>query len=414
MVPESEATRSTSHYNQQFFFETPAAPKAKKPRSNAFKKLRDGATSAVVIASVVGASVGAGAGITFTVLNSGAKTVIVNNAQSVNWVTAAAAKAEPSVVTISVTSPQASGSGSGVVLTEDGYILTNTHVVTMDGATASPVIEVKTNNDEVYSARVVGTDPTNDLAVIKITPKGSLVPVKFADSTKVNVGDGMIAIGAPLGLEKTVTSGIVSALDRTIQVANSSAPENGSAGSGGLQLWNGTTGKPAINITVIQTDAAINPGNSGGALVNQNGELVGINVAIASAGSTSGQAGSIGVGFAIPSNTAHRIANELMKTGTASHAMLGANVSDAASSSGNFSTGAKVESVKAGSAADKAGLQAGDVVVKFNGREIANASDLTAAVRQQPAGAKATLEIIRKGATLSVAVTLGNAADLNK
>ncbi|MEO0049283.1 MAG: hypothetical protein RL556_615 [Actinomycetota bacterium] len=414
MVPESEATRSTSHYNQQFFFETSAAPKPKKPRSKAFKKLRDGATSAVVIASVVGASVGAGAGITFTVLNAGSKTVIVNNAQSVNWVTAAAAKAEPSVVTISVTSPQASGSGSGVVLTEDGYILTNTHVVTMDGATASPVIEVKTNNDEVYSARVVGTDPTNDLAVIKITPKGSLVPIKFADSTKVNVGDGMIAIGAPLGLEKTVTSGIVSALDRTIQVANSSAPENGSTGSGGLQLWNGTTGKPAINITVIQTDAAINPGNSGGALVNQNGELVGINVAIASAGSTSGQAGSIGVGFAIPSNTAHRISNELMKTGTASHAMLGANVSDAASSSGNFSTGAKVESVKAGSAADQAGLQAGDVVIKFNGRDIANASDLTAAVRQQPAGAKANLEIIRKGATLNVAVTLGNAADLNK
>ncbi|MFM1796211.1 MAG: hypothetical protein RLZZ340_888, partial [Actinomycetota bacterium] len=170
-----------------------------------------------------------------------------------------------------------------------------------------------------------------------------------------------------------------------------------------------------INLDVIQTDAAINPGNSGGALVNDAGELVGVNVAIASAASSGGQAGSIGVGFAIPSNTAKRIATEIMKTGKASHALLGALVSDSTNSdaTASFAVGALVEEVTPGGAAQLAGIKAGDIIVSFNNRSIATSGELTAAVRQQPAGAKATVEYIRDGKKSTVNVTLGDAADLN-
>ena len=282
--------------------------------------------------------------------------------------------------------------------------------MTLDGATASPEIEVKTFDGHVYTARLIGTDPTIDLAVIKIDAPTSFKPIVFADSDKVNVGDNVVAIGAPLGLSNTVTKGIISALNRTIQVASAAAPEEGGAG---LELWSNQSSAAPINIDVIQTDAAINPGNSGGALVNEQGELVGVNVAIATAGNSS-RGGSIGVGFAIPSNIAKRIATEIMKTGEASHALLGALVSDASNSdsSASFSVGAKIERVTAGGAAEAAGLKAGDVVVRFNDRPIASSSELTAAVRQQPAGAKARIEYVRNGVKATVSVTLGNADDL--
>lgn len=400
-----------AHYDQQFYFDNIVTDKpAKKAVKPQLPKYTTKALAIAVGASIVGGGlVGGITGAVSSLVFANGRTVIVNNSSSVNWVTAAAAKASPSVVTISITSPQASGSGSGVVLTEDGYILTNTHVVTMEGATATPTIEVKLSNDTVYSATVVGTDPTNDLAVVKINPASKLAPIEYADSEKLNVGDYAVAIGAPLGLEKTVTQGIVSALNRTIQVANSAAPQGGD----GLQLWNGSSNSQPVNITVVQTDAAINPGNSGGALVDQNGKLIGINVAIASAGS-SGTAGSIGVGFAIPSSTAKRIADEIMTKGSASHAMLGANVSDAGADAGGFSKGAKIEAIVSGSAAEKGGLQVGDVVVKFNDRDIASASDLTAAVRQQPAGAQATITVQRGSQTLTLNVTLGDAKNLKK
>jgi len=226
----------------------------------------------------------------------------------------------------------------------------------------------------------------------------------------VNVGDNVVAIGAPLGLSNTVTKGIVSALNRTIQVASAAAPDEGGAG---LELWSSQSSAAPINIDVIQTDAAINPGNSGGALVNELGELVGVNVAIATAGNSS-RGGSIGVGFAIPSNIAKRIATEIMQTGKASHGLLGALVSDASNSdsSASFSVGAQIEKVTEGGAAEAAGLKAGDVVVKFNDRPIASSSELTAAVRQQPAGAKARIEYVRDGTKATVTVTLGNAEDL--
>jgi putative serine protease PepD len=331
----------------------------------------------------------------------------VNNADSVSWVTGVAEKALDSVVTISVGSSTAAGSGSGVFLTADGYILTNTHVVTLDGSTADGKIQVKTANGRVYRATLIGTDPTNDLAVIKIS--GTFTPIVFADSSKVNVGDSTVAIGAPLGLEETVTAGIVSALNRTIQVASSEVPQ------GGLQLWNGTGAAP-VSLRVIQTDAAINPGNSGGALLNNRGELIGINVAIATAGSTSGsQAGSIGVGFSIPSNIAKRVAAELMKDGVASHALLGALVQDEVdrTNSAAFTSGAVVKELTPGGPAAKGGMKVGDVVVSFNGVDITASGDLVAAVRLEPAGAPATIVVMRDGVKLTLEVTLGDAADAN-
>lgn len=403
--------------NSQFLFDAVPSPaqqtKLKKPETG----MRRGAVVGLALAvAAVSSLVGAGAAVLTSSVYSAPATVMVNNTESVNWVTAAAAVASPSVVTVNVSSAQGGGNGSGQFLTDDGYILTNTHVVTLDGATANVKIEVRTSDGKVYPAKIVGTDPTNDLAVIKVDSVTKFTPIKFADSSKINVGDNVLAIGAPLGLEQTVTKGIVSALNRTIQVASAAAPSNGSSlndGFGGLQFYSGSG--DYINLAVIQTDAAINPGNSGGALVNERGELIGINVAIASAGSSS-SAGSIGVGFAIPSNIANRIANEIMKTGSASHGLLGAMVSDATNSedSASFSTGAKVEELTPGGAAEKAGLLPGDVVVKFNGMAVTSAGELTAAVRSLPAGTKTTLELVRAGETLKLSVVLGDAKDLQQ
>ena len=402
-----------NNFNGQFLYDMPKPEAAKKltlKQRLAKRTTLLSGSAAIALGAIVGGSVGAGVAIgAFNYIQSPAP-IVVNNAESVTWVTGAAAAAQPSVVTISVSSGSEGGNGSGEFITADGYILTNTHVVTRDGATASPEIEVKTFDGHVYTARLIGTDPTIDLAVIKIDAPTSFKPIVFADSDKVNVGDNVVAIGAPLGLSNTVTKGIISALNRTIQVASAAAPEEGGAG---LELWSNQSTAAPINIDVIQTDAAINPGNSGGALVNEKGELVGVNVAIATAGNSS-RGGSIGVGFAIPSNIAKRIATEIMKTGEASHALLGALVSDASNSdsSASFSVGAKIERVTAGGAAEAAGLKAGDVVVRFNDRPIASSSELTAAVRQQPAGAKARIEYVRNGVKATVTVTLGNADDL--
>ena len=337
--------------------------------------------------------------------------IVVNNSESVNWVTAAAATASPSVVTINVSGAGTGGNGSGVILNSEGFVLTNTHVVTLDGSAADVQIEVKTFDGHIYPAKIVGTDPTNDLAVIKVSAPVPLSPIVFADSDAVNVGDSVVAIGAPLGLANTVTKGILSALNRTIQVASSAVPENSDSGGGGLQFFSGSGN--AINLRVLQTDAPINPGNSGGALLNQKGQLIGINVAIASAGGTS-TSGSIGVGFAIPANVAKRIAAEIIATGKASHALLGAGVADFANSTdaASFSVGAEIKELTSGGAAQKAGFKVGDVVVKFNGQAITSASELTAAVRAEAAGAKAKVEVLRGGKSLSIQVTLGDAANL--
>ncbi|VXB57856.1 Trypsin family protein [Arthrobacter sp. 9AX] len=367
---------------------------------------------------------GSGAGSTaITSSNSQPGTVIVNNKDNVNAITAAAVKASPSVVTISATSGSAGGTGSGIILDDQGHILTNTHVVTLDGQTANASLEVRTSDGKVLTAKLVGTDPLSDLAVIKVDNAAGLTPATLGDSGKLNVGDTAIAIGSPLGLTGTVTDGIVSTLNRTISVSSSAAPEEDSAeGSdgGGFQFappgggQSQQTGTGEIAINVIQTDAAINPGNSGGALVNSSGEIIGVNVAIASAGSgsSSSSSGNIGVGFSIPINHAKRVAQEIIDTGKASHGQLGVSVKKKAASSAasEFSVGAEVATVEANSAAAKAGIKVGDVITKFNDLAIGEPEQLTAAVREQSAGSGVKITVLRNGAEQTLDVTLGTAS----
>ena len=399
---------SSNQVNRQFLFDTPILLPA-QPAAPAKKKASLGVLGTVVIASLVSGVVGGVIGVGGYMLSTAPAAVVVNNTESVNWVTGASSKALPSVVTISVSSANEGGSGSGVFLSADGYILTNAHVVTLSGASANPKVTVKTLDGKIYPADIVGTDPNNDLAVIKISAAGAFTPIEWADSSKVNVGDSVVALGAPLGLENSVTTGVISALNRTIQVASSDTSEDGSS----LQWWNGTGAAP-VSLRVLQTDAAINPGNSGGALVNAQGQLIGINVAIATAGATtsSSQSGSIGVGFAITSNIAKRISAELMKDGKASHALLGAMVGNAGQETDGFSSGALVGELTPGGPGEKAGLKVGDIVTSFNGFKIDTAADLTAAVRAEPAGATATLEVTRGTENITITVVLGDLGDL--
>ncbi|WP_341867126.1 S1C family serine protease [Arthrobacter oryzae] len=329
--------------------------------------------------------------------------VVINNPDSVNPVTAAAQKASPSVVTIGASSGTAGGTGSGIVLDASGHILTNTHVVTLDGQAANAAIEVRTSDGKVYPGTITGTDPLSDLAIVQITAPG-LVPASLGDSGNVKVGDTAIAIGAPLGLSGTVTDGIVSAANRTIETSSSAAS--------GSQAGSASDAQGSISINVIQTDAAINPGNSGGPLLNANGEVIGVNVAIASAGATSSssaQSGNIGVGFSIPVNDAKRVARELIASGAATHGQLGLSVQDKASGTSEFTAGAEVAAVTPDSAADRAGLKSGDVITNLGSRSVTDSSELTAAAREQAAGATVKVSFIRAGQVHSTDITLGAA-----
>ncbi|WP_295850562.1 S1C family serine protease [uncultured Microbacterium sp.] len=413
---------------------TDAHPTLAMPSSASTAPRKKSSVPRVAALLVAAALVGGGAGLggTYAGLSlwggsntsaaSGPSAITVNNPDSVNNTSAVAAKVVPSVVTISATAGQSGGTGSGVILSQDGYVLTNTHVVTLDGQSGSAKISVTTSSGKVYSAKVVGTDPTYDLAVIKLDNASGLTPIEWADSSKLNVGDNAIAIGAPLDLPNTVTTGIVSALNRSIQVASSAAPSDGTDqqqqepgqespfrfdfGQGQQQQ----SANQTIKIAVIQTDAAINPGNSGGALVNNEGKLIGINVAIASAGGSSsgGQSGNIGVGFSIPSDIAKRISQEIIDNGSATHGLLGASVQDAASIQGATTTGAYIADVSSGGAAQAAGLQKGDVITKVNGIPVTNSIDLTAQVRAFAAGSKAEITYNRSGQEKTAEVTLGS------
>ena len=256
---------------------------------------------------------------------------------------AVAAKVLPSVVSIRVSGPQGSAEGSGVVLDSDGMILTNNHVV--EGAGGPTDYTVTFSNGSNAEAQVVGTDPATDLAVIQVSGVEDLQPATFAAADSLDVGDGVLAIGSPLGLEGSVTSGIVSALHRSV---NLGAAQDGTA---------------SILPDAIQTDAAINPGNSGGALVDLAGRVVGINTAIASLGAGGGGSGSIGLGFAIPVGQAQSVAESLMKGEQPSQPVLGVSVSPT-------SEGALVRAVTPGSGAAAAGLQPGDLITAVEGEPI--------------------------------------------
>ena len=390
------------------------------------------AVGLLVAAAIVGGAAGLGGtyagislwGSTSETAATGPSVVTVNDTENVNEVTAVAAKVVPSVVTISASSSNGAGTGSGVILSEDGYVLTNTHVVTLDGATADPTLSVTTSDGKVYGATIVGTDPTYDLAVIKLDDASGLDPIEFADSSDLNVGDDAIAVGAPLGLDNTVTTGIVSALNRSIEIASSAAPDDAAGDDGDDSEQGEQGGSPfqfdfgqgetapqtstTIKIAVIQTDAAINPGNSGGALVDDEGRLIGINVAIASSGGTSsGQSGNIGVGFSIPSNVAERISQEIIESGAATHGLLGATVQDAATLEDATIEGAAISEVTPDGAAAASGIEAGDIVTEFDGVPIGSAVDLTAQVRAAAGGAEVTVTYVRDGQTRTADVTLG-------
>jgi putative serine protease PepD len=416
-VPAGESTTSAP-----LAATAPIAPEAApRTRNNA------GVLVAVAaVAALVGGGSGAGIAAWAVASNLAAdqesaaepQTITVNDPDGVNVVNAVAAKAGPSVVTISVSSQSAGGSGSGVILSDDGYVLTNNHVVTLDGASSDATIEVTTADGHIYSAEIVGTDPTVDLAVIKLVDASGLTPIEFGDVDALDVGDRAVAIGAPLGLANTVTDGIVSVLNRSIQIASSAVPDDGTEDDGdtGQGPFNfdipgqqGSTGSGTISIPVIQTDASINPGNSGGALVNDSGELIGVVVAIATAGGSSTSSGSIGVGFAIPADLAQRVANEIIENGTATHGLLGATVRDASSADGSI-VGAVIvdeDGLVSGGAAEAAGLQPGDIITDLDGVPIAGSIDLTAQVRLHAAGAEAELVYVRDGEEHTVTVTLG-------
>lgn len=292
----------------------------------------------------------------------------------------------PSVVSISTETASGSATGSGFIIESSGYILTNNHVV--DGAIGGNSITVTLNSGRSIAAKIVGTDTAYDLAVLKISAT-NLRALQFGDSDKIQVGDPVIAVGSPLGLSGTVTSGIISAKDRAV-----------SAG--------GSSGESSF-INALQTDAAINPGNSGGPLVDATGAVIGVNSAIASLGSSVGsQSGSIGLGFAIPINQARKTANQLIKTGKATYPILGIsldlNYAQGGAKITNTPTG-----IHAGSPAEAAGLKAGDIITKFDGKVINGPDELIVAVRARSVGDRVTLTYLRDGTSHQTSVTLAAA-----
>src|SRR4051812_40564921 len=317
-----------------------------------------------------------------------------------NWVATAAA-VRPSVVSVRVQSPDGSGGqGSGVILDASGRVLTNNHVVAAaSGATISVVLD----DGRTYQAKVVGTDPSTDLAVIAIqqAPRG-VVAATFADSSQLKVGDPVMAIGNPLGLSSTTTTGVVSALNRPVTTTVESAQEQGQehAPEQGQQPGGSGQAQPqgeSVVTDAIQTDAAINPGNSGGALVDSGGRVIGITSSIASLGAPQGsQAGSIGLGFAIPANEAKDVAQQLIATGQVQHAYLGVTLTDGtATADGAQHAAAVIGTVTPGSPAAKAGVQAKDAVIAVDGRPLQGADSLVAQVRALHPGATVDLTVVR-------------------
>ncbi|MFM8352977.1 MAG: S1C family serine protease [Actinomycetales bacterium] len=300
-----------------------------------------------------------------------------------NSIAAIVANALPSVVSIVIEGASQSGSGSGFVLRDDGYIVTNHHVVEL--AETGGTITVVFNDGTKQQGTVVGSNSEYDLAVVKVPIEGLgrvMAPMPIGDSGAVNVGDPVIAIGAPLGLDGTVTSGIISALDRPVTA--------------------GTQGRESY-INAIQTDAAINPGNSGGPLLNAAGQVIGVNSAIATL--ALGEGGSIGLGFAIPVNSVRRIAEEIITTGASSTPIIGVTLDLSFTDSG-----ARLRDVNTGGPSALAGLLSGDIIVRVNDRIIDDATELVVAIRSFAPGDTITLGYLRNGQEGSVNVTLGSSA----
>ena len=332
-----------------------------------------------------------------TNLNGGTvATVPASNSSGTDWTDVAAA-VSPAVVTIQAQGASSGGTGSGVVYDAQGDIVTNYHVIA--SALGGGQIQVTLADGRLYTASIVGHDKTTDLAVIRLdNPPSDLTVARFATSANLEVGAPVMAIGAPLGLSNTVTTGIVSALNRPVEVSmDEDSSSQDSQASSDLVVTN-----------AIQIDASINPGNSGGPLFDASGAVIGINSSIKSlATSSDGQAGSIGLGFAIPSDLVVSIADQLIASGTASHGMLGVTVKAATTTVGSDTyVGAEVQDVSAGSGASAAGIRSGDVIVKVEGQEVTSPKQLIGYVRRYKAGDTIAMTIVRDGATQDVSVRI--------
>ena len=313
---------------------------------------------------------------------SGSGSAKAKSGTAVDW-TAVAKEVSDSVVAIDVATSDGEAKGSGVVISDKGYIATNNHVIS-----GAQQIQVTLASGAVYSAKVVGTDTTTDLAVIKLdNPPSDLKVAEFADSDNLAVGEAVMAIGNPLGYDDTATTGIVSALNRPVTVTDDD--------------------NNAIVTNAVQIDAAINPGNSGGPTFNAAGQVIGINSSIASTASSSGTAGSIGIGFAIPSNLVKRVANEIIDNGSVRHVVLGITIKSSSVEADGVTRGcAQVQAVTDGGPASKAGVKAGDSIVAFNGKAVNNNYSLLGYVRASAMGDKVKLTVVRGGNTMDLEVTL--------
>lgn len=359
------------------------APERKRSRVGAAILVTAGVTA--VIGGAVGGAVGYGiadhsqSSAVATAAGTAAGSAVAPVSPVANGSVAAIAKAvQPTVVQLNVSGASGAGTGSGFIISQDGYIITNNHVAGMAGKNGT--IQVQFSDGTTADGKLVGASADYDLAVVKVNKTG-LPTIQLGNSANLEVGQSVIAIGSPLGLSGTVTTGIVSALNRPVTA--------------------GGNGEGTSFIDAIQTDAAINPGNSGGPLVDGDGRVIGINSAIASMGTASGEAGSIGLGFAIPIDTAKRVTTEIIKNGSATTPVIGVQLDTTFSG-----PGAKVAVVTNGGAAEAAGIQTGDVITKLDGKVLADSTELVVGIRAHAPGDTVDLTVVRNGDTVKVPLTL--------
>lgn len=408
-------TQETRPFGAPVYTADTIGQQARARRSRDWLVLPAVALATALIGGGVGAAVGVraarddrGAGLRDGSASLGAQPARTSDVRPAGSVAAIAQAVLPSVVSISVRAGSQGDSGTGVIIRSEGYILTNNHVIA-PAADGAGEISVQFNNSKSAAAAIVGRDPKSDLAVIKVQGASGLSAARLGSSANLVVGDPVVAIGSPLGLNQTVTSGIVSAKDRPVAAGQ---------GSGGGSV-----------IDAIQTDAAINPGNSGGPLVNNRGEVVGINSAIATLGASGGeQSGSIGLGFAIPIDQARSIAEEIIRTGRATHPVLGISARTlteaAATSIQGAEPGALVQDptsesgarlgpgVTPGGPADKAGIKVGDIIVAVDGQRVTGVDELVVETRKHRIGDTISVTYIRAGKKSTVRLTLVSDASL--
>jgi putative serine protease PepD len=405
-APDDGQTRPLPPFQQPASTTTPAPVR------------RSGGITAAVLAGslLLGGAAGVGGAAWYDAWQGDAPTtsasatgpVKVSNAATVpsGSVEKVAASVLPSVVKINVSGPSGSGSGSGIVLSKDGNILTNNHVVSLAGNDGT--ITVNLNDGTTTRAKVIGTDPVTDMAVIKADGVSDLVPATIGKSSDLQVGQSVVAIGSPFGLNSTVTTGIVSALNRPVSVSSQQEQMPQFPGFGEQQPQQ-SQADLSTTYPAIQTDAAINPGNSGGPLVDLSGRVVGVNSSIrTSDGGSTESGGSIGLGFAIPIDEVLPIVNQIIDGQKPTHARLAVSVSDVQGDT--LTQGAQVQTVENGGPADKAGLEKGDVITKVDDEVIDGSESLVATIRGHRPDDKVTLTYVRAGKTQTTTAALGSDA----